>query len=154
MPQPLPTTFTELLPNHSPTQVPSEADFDLPIPAEIRRRSRYRLEMDSGAVIQWQLPRGTVLHHGDHLAAADGSVIRVVAAPEPVLNVTAPTPLTLLRAAYHLGNRHIPLEITADSLRLGADPVLKQLLEQLGVQVTDAIAPFQPEAGAYSHAAT
>lgn len=145
--------FTTLLPQDA-VDKNAGAGLSLSLTADMRRHSRYRLELSSGKIVQWHLPRGTVLHHDDRIAAADGSLARVVAAPEPVLQVTAPTPLLLLRAAYHLGNRHVPLEITADYLRLSADPILKQLLEQLGLQVVDAIAPFQPEAGAYSHAST
>lgn len=78
--------------------------------------------------------------------------LAVVAKPEAVLTVTASTPLALMRAAYHLGNRHVPLEITADCLRLASDPVLAQMLQQLGVQVTAETVPFEPESGAYGHA--
>jgi urease accessory protein len=74
-----------------------------------------------------------------------------VAKPEPVLTATAQNPLDLLRAAYHLGNRHIPLEIAATHLRLSPDPVLKSMLEHLGMEVREEISPFYPEMGAYGH---
>jgi urease accessory protein len=95
------------------------------------------------------LPRGTVLRNGDLLEARDGSLIRVVAAPEKVLYVTADEPHALMRAAYHLGNRHIPVELGENFLKLETDPVLKEMLLQLGVILREDYLPFQPEAGAY-----
>jgi urease accessory protein len=78
-------------------------------------------------------------------------IVQVVAKPEPVLEVTSDSAIDLLRAAYHLGNRHIPVEITPEYLRLEVDGVLRTMLEQLGVEVREKIAPFQPEPGAYHH---
>lgn len=121
----------------------------LALTAGERSRSRYRLEMPDLSV-SLQLPRGTVLRDGDLLQPAEGTqLVRVVAKPEPVYIVSGKTPLDLLRAAYHLGNRHVPLEITPTSLKLAPDPVLRSMLEQLGVEVQEEISPFQPEAGAY-----
>lgn len=77
--------------------------------------------------------------------------VQVMAKPEPVLTVTASTPLSLLQAAYHLGNRHVPLEITPHYLRLAPDPVLQAMLVQLGVSVLQEVAPFTPTLGAYHH---
>jgi urease accessory protein len=85
----------------------------------------------------------------------ESPLVRVIAKPEPVITVTAQTDLELLRAAYHLGNRHVPLEITPKYLRLSPDTVLQDMLEHLGLQTEAEIAPFQPEMGAYgshSHA--
>jgi len=125
-------------------------NFTLALTAEERTRSRYRLETQDGIVFL-RLPRGTVLRNGDLLQAEDASVVvRVIAKPEPVLVVTA-TPVLLLKAAYHLGNRHVPVEVTQDYLRLSPDPVLRTMLEQLGMQVHEAVLPFQPEIGAYGH---
>jgi len=121
----------------------------LPLTAEERTRSRYRLRLENEEVFL-HLPRGTVLQDGDLLQDSEGNQrVRVIARPEPVLTVTAATPLELLRAAYHLGNRHVTLEINAAYLRLAPDPVLKTMLEQLSLQVRAEIAPFQPEVGAY-----
>lgn len=126
--------------------------FTLSLTAEERSRSRYRIELADGQSLSLHLSRGTVLRDGDLLrAGADGCLVRVAAKPEPVLTVTASTTLELLRAAYHLGNRHIPLEITITYLRLSPDPVLRAMLEQLGLQITESVLPFQPEAGAYGH---
>ncbi|MBD2041623.1 urease accessory protein UreE [Microcoleus sp. FACHB-672] len=123
----------------------------LALTAEERCRSRYRLETPELSV-SLQLPRGTVLHDGDLLQPANGEqFVRVVAKPEPVYTVSGQTPLDLLRAAYHLGNRHVPLEITSTYLKLAPDPVLRSMLEQLGIEVREEISPFQPEAGAYGH---
>lgn len=127
------------------------ASLTLALTAEERTRSRHYFETETGQGVYLQLPRGTVLRQGDLLRSEQGSLVRIVAKPEPVLIVTATTPLQLLRAAYHLGNRHVPLEVTTDYLRLTPDPVLKSMLEQLGVQVTEAVLPFEPEAGAYGH---
>lgn len=127
------------------------ASLTLSLTAEERTRSRHRFETTTGQPIYLQLPRGTVLRDGDLLQAEEDVVVRVIARPEPVLTVTADTPLDLLKAAYHLGNRHVPLEITADYLRLSPDPVLREMLEHRGLHVLEEIQPFQPEVGAYGH---
>lgn len=99
-----------------------------------------------------QLPRGTVLRDGDLLQSeADGRIVKIMAKAEPVLTVQANSVTDLLQAAYHLGNRHVPLEITPTYLRLSFDPVLLDLLKQRGLQVTEEVQPFQPEPGAYGH---
>lgn len=116
-----------------------------------RTRSRYRFETPEGQTLFLRLPRGTVLRDRDLLRSEDGTLVRVVAKPEPVLTVKAPTDLALLRAAYHLGNRHVPLEIAPTYLRLTPDPVLQDMLAHLGVEVEEELLPFQPEIGAYSH---
>lgn len=127
--------------------------FTLALTAFERTRSRHRFETEDGQAVFLRLPRGTVLRDGDLLQAEnDHSLVRVSAKPEPVLTITSPKPLDLLRAAYHLGNRHVPVEITATYLRLSPDPVLRTMLEQLGMDVLEAVLPFQPEQGAYGHA--
>ncbi|MBE9032799.1 urease accessory protein UreE [filamentous cyanobacterium LEGE 11480] len=124
----------------------------LPLTADERTRSRYRHDLPDGSVVFLQLPRGTVLQDGDLLQADDGQQLRVSAKPEPVLTVTAATPLALMLATYHLGNRHVPLEVTDHYLRLAPDSVLQAMLvEQLQVQVKEEMAPFCPQAGAYQH---
>ncbi|MDF5725092.1 MAG: urease accessory protein UreE [Rhizonema sp. PD37] len=122
----------------------------LALTAEQRSRSRHRFETEDGQTVFLRLPRGTVLRNGDLLLdETNSSVLKILAKPEPVLTVIAQTPLDLLRAAYHLGNRHVPVEITPTYLRLSTDPVLSIMLEQLGIEVKEEIVPFQPEAGAY-----
>lgn len=123
----------------------------LPLTAEERTRSRYRWIIDSRLEVVFKLPRGTVLQGGEALLTHSGEWVQILAKPEPVLTVTAPDTHQLLRAAYHLGNRHVPLEITPDYLRLSVDPVLEQLLTHMGLTIQAAIAPFCPEPGAYAH---
>lgn len=122
----------------------------LALTADERQRSRYRFTSTTGQVWHLQLPRGTVLQDGDLLTGPNGEQVRVIAKPEPVLTVTAPHPHDLLRATYHLGNRHVPLEIQPTYLRLSPDPVLAHLLEHLGLLVQPETQPFLPEAGAYT----
>ena len=124
--------------------------FTLALTAEERTRSRHRFET-AGQVVFLQLPRGTVLRDGDLLQSESGQLVRIVARPEPVLTVQAATPLKLLQAAYHLGNRHVPLEVTDTYLRFAPDPVLREMLEHRGLQVVEEVLPFQPELGAYGH---
>lgn len=121
----------------------------LTLPYDARCKSRFAATLDSGEDVGVVLPRGTVLRDGDMLVADDGGLVRVIAAAQSVLLVRAPERLTLMRAAYHLGNRHTPVEVGIDALKLEADPVLEDMLKRLGAQVEHATLPFQPEAGAY-----
>jgi urease accessory protein len=114
-----------------------------------RRKSRLAATLDNGEEVALVLPRGTVLRDGDVLVAQDGALVRVVAAAEAVLMVTARDGLTLTRAAYHLGNRHTPVEVGADYLKLEYDPVLADMLKRIGAMVEQVTLPFQPESGAY-----
>lgn len=123
----------------------------LPLTAEERSRSRYRFEKPNHPVIVLKLPRGTVLVDGDYLQAQTGEIVQIAAESEPVITVTADSSLDLLRAAYHLGNRHIPLEITPDYLRLSPDSVLQTMLEKMSLHIQAEITPFHPEVGAYHH---
>jgi urease accessory protein len=121
----------------------------LTLPYDARCKSRFAATLDTGEAVGVVLPRGTVLRDGDMLVADDGGLVRVIAAAQSVLLVRAPDRLTLTRAAYHLGNRHTPVEVGADELKLEADPVLEDMLKRLGAQVERATLPFQPESGAY-----
>jgi urease accessory protein len=138
-------TLTHCLP--SETTQPSA--LTLLLTAEERTRSRHRFETVDGQAVFLHLPRGTVLQNGDVLATEDGVQVQIIAKPEPVLTVTANSSLQLLQAAYHLGNRHVPLEIASDYLRLSPDPVLQELLIHRGLSVTPELQPFHPEGGAY-----
>ena len=141
-------TFTK----HLPANPEIVVSFTLPMTADDRTRSRHRFETDAGEMLNLHLPRGTVLRDRDLLQSEDGScLVLVTAKPEPVLTVRASTPLLLLRAAYHLGNRHVSLEVTDNYLRFSPDSVLQGMLEKMGLEVTDEIVPFQPETGAYGH---
>ncbi|MGF6756791.1 urease accessory protein UreE [Paraburkholderia sp. GAS42] len=116
---------------------------------DARCKSRLAATLDNGEEVALVLARGTVLRDGDVLVAQDGALVRVVAAAEEVLYVRAPDRLTLTRAAYHLGNRHTPVEIGDDFLKLEFDPVLADMLKRLGTSVDQVSMPFQPETGAY-----
>lgn len=121
---------------------------------DARARSRIEATDSQGRRLGIFLPRGQVLRGGDALVAEDGSLVRVVAAPQPVLVVrhcpAHGSPFDLLRAAYHLGNRHVSLELQADHLKLEPDPVLADMLRGMHLIVQDAQAAFEPEAGAYA----
>ena len=121
----------------------------LVLPFQDRSKSRLRATLDNGTEAALFLPRGTVLRGGDLLVAEDGTFVEVQAAPESVLEVRSADPHALMRAAYHLGNRHTPVEVGRDYLRLEFDPVLADMLGRLGVQAERAELPFEPEAGAY-----
>jgi len=131
------------------TEAQETVDWVLALTAEERQRSHYRVELEKGPVLFLRLPRGTVLQQGDRLRSPTGQIVRIAAKLEPVMTVTANHIHDLLRAAYHLGNRHVSLEITSTYLRLTPDPVLRQMLHQQGLQVREEIQPFFPEAGAY-----
>ena len=120
---------------------------------DTRSKSRFDAHDSAGRHLAVFLPRGTVLRGGDLLVAEDGSMIRVQAAPQAVLQVRAcpahGTATDLPRAAYHLGNRHVQLEVQADCLQFEPDPVLADMLRRMHLIVTEVLAPFEPEAGAY-----
>ena len=121
---------------------------------DTRSKSRFDATDSTGRHLGVFLPRGQVLRGGDVLVAEDGSLVRVVAAPQAVLRVTAcsqhGTPLDLPRAAYHLGNRHIALEVQADHLQLEPDTVLADMLRAMHLIVSETNAAFEPESGAYA----
>ena len=122
----------------------------LKLPFEARQKSRLKTKLVSGEEVGLMLPRGDVLRGGDLVTASDGRVIEVVAEPEKVLHVECKSPAGLAKAAYHLGNRHVPVQVGEGFLRLAADHVLEQMLKQLGAKVRHMEAPFEPEAGAYA----
>ena len=124
---------------------------------DVRQKSRFDATDSQGRALGVFLPRGAVVRGGDVLVAEDGSLIAVEAAPQPVLVVTHcaqhGSSFDLTRAAYHLGNRHVPLELQPDHLKLEPDHVLADLLRQMHLTVTAIDAPFEPENGAYAAAA-
>ena len=126
---------------------------------DIRQKSRFDTVASDERHVGVFLPRGTVVRGGDVLLTQDGSLLRVVAAPQPVLRITAcpdhpahEQAFDLMRAAYHLGNRHVPLQIEAGFLRYQHDHVLDDMVIGLGLSVAVEEAPFEPEAGAYKNA--
>jgi urease accessory protein len=112
-----------------------------------RQRSRQRAMLDSGEEIGMVMPRGEILRGGDRVLASDGRVFEVVSAPERLLHIEAPS---LARIAYHLGNRHVPVQVGGGFLRIAQDHVLEDMLRGLGARVTHVEAPFEPEGGAYA----
>ncbi|MEA5400084.1 urease accessory protein UreE [Synechococcus sp. BA-124 BA4] len=125
----------------------------LPMSAQERTSLRGRRRTSCGRELLLHLPRGPALEPGERLMPADRSlVVVVVPAPEPVLVVRSPDPLTLLQAAYHLGNRHVSLEVRSGELRLLEDGVLEELMRQRGLLIEHRLAPFLPEPGAYAAA--
>lgn len=139
-----------------PSTTPTSVVDRLYLTAADRQRSLGQGTSENGHAYQWRLPRGTLLLPQSYLGTPQGDRwVQVFARPEPVFTVTSSDPLHLLQAAYHLGNRHIALEITPDYLRLSPDPVLWHLLtDHLQVTVIEDVAPFFPILGAYhSHPA-
>ena len=121
---------------------------ELRLPFELRQKSRQRATLASGEEVAIELPRGEVMRGGDWVIASDGRAIEVVAAIESVLHVECDSPQALARAAYHLGNRHVPVQVGDGWLRITADHVLARMLEGLGARITPMESPFEPEAGA------
>ena len=122
----------------------------LELSAAERFKSRFPFTTAAGQEVYVQLERGTVLHNGDRLQSADGDlVVSIVSRPESLLAVSTNNPLKLLQAAYHLGNRHVALEMEDNNLYLENDSVLKEMLEHRGLDVCVIDRPFNPEPGAY-----
>ena len=121
---------------------------------DVRQKSRFDATDSAGRVLGIFLPRGTLVRGGDVLIAEDGSLIKVIAAPQSVLVITAcsthGSPFDLTRAAYHLGNRHVPIELKPDHLKIEPDHVLADLLRAMHLTVQEATEAFEPEGGAYS----
>jgi urease accessory protein len=114
-----------------------------------RSRSRQRIRLDDGREAGVLLPRGATLHHGDVLGSEDGLVVRIAAAVERLSRAESDDPLLLARACYHLGNRHVALQIQPGRLCWLHDHVLDDMVRGLGLAVTSVEAPFEPEPGAY-----
>lgn len=120
---------------------------------DLRQKSRFDGQDSEGRRVGVFLPRGTLVRGGDVLVTQEGPLLRVVAAPQAVLKVTPcavhGSPFDLIRAAYHLGNRHVPIELQPDHLKFEPDHVLADMLRQMHLTVTEVCEPFEPEAGAY-----
>lgn len=116
-----------------------------------RHRRRIMLETEVGRQFLLDLPNATRLRHGDGLVLTDGQLVLVEAADEGLLEITAPTLAALVRIAWHLGNRHLPTQLTGDALRIRADHVIAEMVRGLGGTAVAIRAPFDPEGGAYEH---
>jgi urease accessory protein len=125
------------------------ADAELVLPYELRQKTRLRTRSTTGEEVGLFLPRGEILRDGDCLQADDGRCVKVTAKPEKVLQIGCPDAQQLARVAYHLGNRHVPLQVGPGWLRMANDYVLRQMVEGLGAVVVALEAPFEPEPGAY-----
>ena len=139
--------FVERL-QSSPDNVVIETTMTLPY--QLRQKSRLKVTLDNGTEAGLMLPRGQALRDGDLLRSEDGKVIHVRAADEPVSIVETNDQRLLARVCYHLGNRHVALQIGEKSCRYLADHVLDEMVKSLGLSVNKTYAPFEPEDGAYS----
>ena len=117
---------------------------------DLRHRRRIALRAESGAELLLDLPQAARLRDGDGLALEGGGLVRVKAKPELLLEIRAQDDLTLVRIAWHLGNRHLPVQVFDARLRIRVDRVIADMVKQLGGFVQEIDAPFDPEAGAYS----
>jgi urease accessory protein len=121
---------------------------------DVRQKSRFNCQDSAGRQLGVFLPRGTTVRGGDVLVAEDGSLVRVLAAPQTVLRITHcsahGTPYDLIRAAYHLGNRHVQIELKPDHLKIEPDHVLADMLRAMHLIVNPVSEPFEPETGAYA----
>ena len=152
-PLPLILTRRSLQPLAQSQSLAQSPPLALALSADERSRLRGQRRTICGQELLLQLDRGEPLQPGEWLSGASGGpVVQVIAAPETLLRVRAQGPLELLQAAYHLGNRHVALELRATELRLLDDPVLADLLGRRGLLVDRLQEPFQPEAGAYGSA--
>ena len=125
---------------------------------DTRQKSRFDTDDSQGRQLGVFLPRGTAVRGGDVLVAEDGSLIKVIAQPQSVMRITPcaehGSPFDLVRAAYHLGNRHVQIELTPQYLQIEPDHVLGEMLKKMHIDVEEMLAPFEPEGGAYAaHAA-
>ena len=128
----------------------AEAGAAVALAFDDRHRRRLRLETTAGEALLLDLEEAVAMGDNDGLCCEDGGWVRVRAKPEPVLRVAANSPEELARLAWHLGNRHTPAEIRAGSILIRPDAVLARMLRALGAEVSEALAPFQPEGGAYT----
>ncbi|HCK7399913.1 TPA: urease accessory protein UreE [Acinetobacter baumannii] len=138
--------YTQRLEDISPDQAFETVELTF----DTRQKSRFRAALASGVDIGADLPRTGILRSGSYIATQEGDVLRVDAKPERLMKVTAQTEFVLLKAAYHLGNRHVPLMLTPTALYFEPDHVLAEMVEGLGLTVTETDHPFEPESGAYA----
>lgn len=138
--------YTQRLEDISPDQAFETVELTF----DTRQKSRFRAALASGIDIGADLPRTGILRSGSYIATQEGDVLRVDAKPERLMQVTSQTDFDLLKAAYHLGNRHVPLMLTPAALYFEPDHVLAEMVEGLGLTVSETDHPFEPESGAYA----
>ncbi|MBV6657279.1 MAG: urease accessory protein UreE [Devosiaceae bacterium] len=139
----LPHCSTVLPHTHNPADT-------ITLDEDARHRRRIKLTSDAGIAFLLDLPAARLLRHGEGLQLSDGRVIEVRAEPEPLYEVTGRDGRHLVALAWQIGNRHLAADITDTRIRIRRDPVIRDMLQGLGAQVTDIDAPFDPEGGAYS----
>ena len=137
-------TITEKL------DTPAKHSASLTLPFEKRQKSRLRVSLDNDQEAALILERGSVMRHGELLQADNGLIVEIRAADEEVAVVSTEDAFLFARACYHLGNRHVPLQIGEGWLRIQRDHVLENMVQSLGLTVSHQLAPFEPESGAYS----
>jgi len=141
--------FTEHIAMHRRPGSGEPVELKVILPFEQRQKARQRARLTAGFEVGIQIPRGTVLRGGDRLRATDGTLLEIVAAPEPVSTVWSRDLRQLALVAYHLGNRHVALEVGTGWVRYLTDHVLDAMVTQLGFTVGHDHQPFEPEHGAY-----
>ncbi len=119
--------------------------------ADERHRRRVVLTGERGTKFLLDLPQATALRDGDGLLLDDGAIVRIVGRPEPLIEIAAADSHELARVAWHIGNRHIDVQIVGERLRIRRDHVIEDMLRGLGARLTPVQAPFDPERGAYDH---
>jgi urease accessory protein len=119
--------------------------------ADDRHRRRLVMTGEAGTRFLLDLPQAARLRDGDGLVLDDGSIVRVVGKPEPLVEIEAAGAAARLRIAWHIGNRHVEVQVVGDRLRIRRDHVLEAMLLGLGATLTPIEAPFDPEQGAYAH---
>jgi urease accessory protein len=121
------------------------------LPFEARCKSRLLLKLDNGEMVALVVERGRLLRNGERVRIEDGREVEIIAAEESLLEGVSQDPLLIAKAAYHLGNRHVAVQLLPDRVRFLADHVLSDMVKGLGLEVGAVTAPFDPEGGAYGH---
>jgi urease accessory protein len=121
------------------------------LPFEARCKSRLLLKLDNGEMVALVVERGRLLRNGERVRIEDGREVEIIAADESLLEGVSQDPLLIAKAAYHLGNRHVAVQLLPDRVRFLADHVLSDMVKGLGLEVGAVTAPFDPEGGAYGH---
>jgi urease accessory protein len=118
---------------------------------DARSKSRLLLKLDNGEQAALVVERGRLLRGGDRVRTLDGREVQIIAAEESLLEASSDDPAAIAKAAFHLGNRHVAVQVMANRLRFLNDHVLEEMVKGLGLKVTPVLAPFEPEGGAYGH---
>ena len=137
----------ELLPN--PTEQEYDTELSITLPYEKRQKSRFRTTLNNGTEVGVTIERGSVLRGGDCLKSKQGDVVKILSADEQVSTIQCDSAYDLARAAYHLGNRHVSLQVGDTWVRYLKDHVLDEMIKGFGLNVIHEQAPFEPEVGAY-----